>query len=149
MKPNEDTPAPSEFRGVRLLKWLFAGAGVLLIVSAITGISSYQASPGQTVVTYHTLASRLFTAALAPFYFAFFYGLHRRSFRAWQAGFALLILSDLWFVFGVWFTSADTPDAPRGLLTAFAFFAGAGVTVYWWRWWQRQRGYFIHATNVA
>jgi hypothetical protein len=146
---NAGAPAPTEFRGVRVLKWLFAGAGVLLIVSAITGVSSGHVSPGHTVITHHTLASRLLTAALAPFYFAFFYGLHRRAFRAWQAGFALLIASFLLCVFRVWWTSADLPGTPRGLLTAFAFVAGAGVFMYWWRWWLRQRGYFIHATPVA
>lgn len=145
---NLDTPS-ADFRGVRVLKWMFGVAGLSLIVSAATGVSSYRASPGQAVITYHTWPSRLLALALTALYFGLAYGLHIRSMRAWYCGFALLIANYVWLLQSIWRNVENAPAGLRMVVMTFVLLGGLAVTIYWWRWWQRQQGYFSGGTNGA
>jgi hypothetical protein len=141
---------PPSFRGIFILKLLFALAFVALAVSAITGVASVSGTFHRSVIVRHTPVSRLLAATQAPVYLAFLYGLHRRMPIVWRLGFAWLALSYGCFIWEIWATSQINPRAPPQIFpVVFGVVGGAVVTTYWWVWWRRQRAYFAISPPIS
>ena len=134
---------PSSFQGILIFKVLLVLGCLALIVSAVSGIASISTTAHGTVITHHTLASRLFAVLMAVVFAVFCYGLHRRWLAVWRVGFVLLVLACLNFIRGIWLSSRAEPSLPPFVLPLFVGLGGAAVTMYWWVWWYRQKAYFV------
>jgi hypothetical protein len=68
------------------------------------------------------------------------YGIQRSVPVVWKLGWAVLIISSLQFMIGGLSSVLRQPGAWIG--AAGILVGGALISVYWGRWWNRQRDYF-------
>jgi hypothetical protein len=137
--PNADVPSsvPTVLRVVALL---FAFTGLMSVWSAISGISSWHATPGHTVITHFSSWSpRLAIGAYGLCTLGLAIGVYRRNPAAWRLGLAFLIATGLISSFRA-FTFADFPDSLT-VRTIFCMLSLA-ATAYWSWWWYGQRIHF-------
>ena len=126
---------------MRTLMTLLIFATVLSIVSAITGIQSFRADQGGTVIWYWHGYGRLYALAYAVGFAVAFYGVYRRYPVVWRLGWVVLCLSCAQGVFMVWRSTRTQADAR--VIAALSAFAGLAVALYWGNWWRKQRSYFF------
>jgi hypothetical protein len=90
----------------------------------------------------HSIGSRIAWLSNVLLSFGGAYGLHRRAPIVWKLGpwiFSLIFLD--WVVESL----ASVRGLPKAWIASVGIvivgFAGVG---YWFRWWRRQKGYFVH-----
>ncbi len=127
---------------MRLLKAICILFCLLSVVSAFTGIRTFQwsTSGGLNITRQGGLVNALWSVFNALLYASAAYGIQRRVPVVWKLGWAVLIISSLQFVIGGVSSVLRQPGGWIG--AAGVLVAGVLVTVYWGRWWTRQRNYF-------
>lgn len=137
--PSTVTAAPVVLR-ITALVLIFVA--VMSVWSAVSGISSWHASPGEKpAVTYFSSPSlRLSIGAFGVAIGALAVGVYRRRMWAWWGTLALIVASGLTAVPHV-FTDSNFPGStPIRVIFGIASLA---VTFYWGWWWYAQRIHFI------
>jgi hypothetical protein len=115
---------------------------VLSLASALTGIRAihWSTSGGLEITKQIGIGVTLWAVFNALLYASAAYGIHRRIPVVWKLGWGVLIFSCLEFMLRA-MSSALT--LPEGWAACIGIVVGAiAVTVYWGRWWNRQRDYF-------
>jgi hypothetical protein len=127
---------------MRLLLIAFVLAAIAGVVSAITGIASFEAdSRTGTVVEYWHGYERLYAVGTALSFAIASYGIYRRFPFVWKIGFVVIYLSAAQFVFQVWWFLWPQPSGWIGAV--FATVCAPFIALYWASWWRRQRPYFL------
>jgi hypothetical protein len=126
---------------MRTLKIACAFFAFLSLAATLTGTRAISWSFGGLHITKHAgigvMFGSLFNALL---YASAAYGIQRRVPVVWKLGWAVLIISSLQFMIGGLSSVLRQPGAWIG--AAGILVGGALVSVYWGRWWNRQRDYF-------
>jgi hypothetical protein len=114
--------------------------GAMSLVSAVTGIQSYQGNAEGSVVThFHDVRERYMVASFAVLALVLSFGIFRRSMLAWRLGFVMLAGG---WVLQMW-SLLSRGDLGKATIPAIVFGAvGAIITVFWGRWWYAQRVHF-------
>jgi hypothetical protein len=127
---------------MRTLKAICILFCLMSVVSAITGIRTFHwsTSGGLNITSQGGIVNALWSVFNSLFYASAAYGIHRRIPVVWKLGWAVLIVSFLEFTIG---GVSSVLRQPGGWIGAAVILVGGMlVSVYWGRWWNRQRGYF-------
>ncbi len=125
---------------IRIISGLLAVMGVTSIVLAVNGIQSYYAGPQGAVVTHFTdPALQRFTILMGGLMLGLSYGVYRRYWLAWRAGFVFLLFGQANFLLDM-LTNPEFSHAGGEKFVGLA--ASLIVTLIWWRWWYAQRVHF-------
>jgi hypothetical protein len=145
MKPLPKIPEaviPGTPFGIEVLKAAFVLFFLMSLVGAIPGLHSVHSEQFRFVASRNTF-DRLVSLTYAALFAVGFYGIHRRVRMAWKVG---------WFYLGFFYLSSilsfisslDKIPAPdRRMVSAVVVVGSSAVALYWGRWWNRQKGYFI------
>jgi len=126
---------------MRTLKIVCVFFCLLSLASALTGTRAIDWSSGGLHITKHAgIGVMLWSVFNALLYATAVYGIHRRVPMVWKLGWVVLIISSLHFMIGGVSSVLRQPGGWVG--AAGILIAGVLVTVYWGRWWNRQRDYF-------
>lgn len=114
--------------------------GVLGLVSAVTGIQSYQGAGSHAVIShYPDMRERYAAGAFAVLALLLSFGIYRQRLFAWRLGFVFLVGAYALSVLGL--LSRD--DLGNARIPSLIFCAlGVGIMALWARWWYAQRRYF-------
>ena len=127
---------------MRILKIVCVLFCILSLVSALTGIRAirWSTSGGLNITKQTGVGVALWAVFNTLLFASAAYGIHRRIPVAWKLGWAVLILCCLEFMIRAISSALTLPD---GWAACIGIAVGAMVvTVYWGRWWNRQRDYF-------
>lgn len=114
--------------------------GALVIISAITGVQSYRAGSGGSVMTYYPdMTSRYLAGVFGLIMLGLAYGIYRRRVLAWRLMF--VIIGGAWMSQLVVFFVDGIPPVPMFVLVLFGA-VSALVMMVWGRWWYAQRVHF-------
>jgi len=138
------TPAIPMVLRVTALILVFSGA--MGIWSAASGISSWQAGPGRSVITH--FSSGFLRLGIGAYGFAMLglaYGVYRRRRWAWQIGLGLIAAAAV----GSIYQMLTSTDFPEGVVFRVIFCVlSLAVTLYWGWWWYAQRIHFSRVGHV-
>ena len=127
---------------MRTLKIVCVLLCVLSLASALTGIRAIRWSTfgGLDIAKQTGVGATLWALLNALLFASAAYGIHRRIPAVWKLGWAVLIFSCLEFMIRA---IGSALILPEGWAACIGIVVGATVvTVYWGRWWNRQRDYF-------
>ena len=111
------------------------------LASALTGTRAINWSHGGLHITKQAgIGVMLWSVFNALLYASAAYGIQRRVPVVWKLGWGVLIISSLQFMIGGVSSVLRQPGGWIG--AAGVLVAGVLVTVYWGRWWNRERDYF-------
>jgi NADH:ubiquinone oxidoreductase subunit K len=133
--------------------FFFVLLGLLSLISSFTGISSYHASAssdpsahsGVLITYYHDEWGRWLAFATGIFLCLMAYGIWKRLYLVWKAGFALIALSAVNFVFEVVGDPNFLSSTSGFPLVIFILLISAGalaVGAFWTVWWYKKKDYF-------
>lgn len=112
------------------------------LISAISGIQSFQASPAGSVTTYYTSAGLRYAAAIVGITLvALAWGIYRRRLLAWHLGFVVLALGVGGSSIFAMLSNPLLRTVPLGLTLLFSAMIVL-ITLIWGRWWYAQRTHF-------
>ncbi|GGA46063.1 hypothetical protein [Dyella nitratireducens] len=140
------SPARSQVRSTGWARFTTKAAaaltllGVMVSISAITGVQSYRAGPGGSVIThYPDVTSRYLSGMFGMAMLGLAYGIYRRRVLAWRLVF--VIIGGAWVSQLAMFFVGGIPPAPTFALVLFGA-VSALVMIVWGRWWYAQRVHF-------
>lgn len=115
--------------------------GVMMSVSAVTGIQSYRAGPSGTFITpYHDMTARYLSGLFGTAFLGLAYGIYRRRMLAWRLVFVIIGAASV-SQLAVFF-ARSVPPVPTFVLVLFGAFSSL-VMIVWGRWWYAQRVHFL------
>ncbi len=125
---------------LRVTALILVFSGAMGIWSAASGVSSWQANPGHTVITHFSSEYlRVGIGAYGCAMLGLAYGVYRRRRWAWQIGLGLIAAAAIGSNYQM-FTSTEFPE---GVVFKIVFCVlSLAVALYWGWWWYAQRIYF-------
>jgi hypothetical protein len=126
-------------RNLKMVCVLFC---ILSLASALSGIRANRLSTsgGLEITKQMGIGFTLWTVFNAMLYGSAAYGIHRRIPLVWNLGWAVLIFSPLEFMIRA---LSSVLSLAGGWAPCIVIVVGTiAVTIYWGRWWNRQRDYF-------
>lgn len=128
--------------GLDVLKVVFLLFSLVLVIGLVPGLSSAVRNH-LAIAVKHSLLSKLLSLGYAVLFGVGFYGLHRRMRIAWKVGWFYLAFFYLVSIIPAMASTVRLPMPDRWIASGAVVVGFSAVAVYWGRWWNRQKGFFI------